>query len=33
MPRRLGALEYTLLALIALCVAITILMAVLNPGG
>jgi hypothetical protein len=32
-PRRLGALEYTLLALIALCVAITIVMAVLNPGG
>jgi hypothetical protein len=32
-PRRLGTLEYALLALIVLCVAITIVMAVLNPGG
>jgi hypothetical protein len=32
-PRRLGALEYMLLALIVVCVAITVAIAVLNPGG
>lgn len=32
-PGRLGALEYTLLALIVLSVAITIAMAIVDPGG
>lgn len=31
--RRLGAMEYTLLALIALSIAITIVMAILDPSG
>ena len=31
--RRLGPLEYTLLALIALGIAITIVMAILDPSG
>ncbi|MGH2867424.1 MAG: hypothetical protein ACRDNK_07635 [Solirubrobacteraceae bacterium] len=31
--RRLGLLEYTLLALIALGIAITIAMAIINPSG
>jgi hypothetical protein len=30
--RRLGAFEYTLLALIALGIAITVVMAILNPS-
>lgn len=33
LARRLGALEYTLIALIVLGVAVTIVMAVLNPGS
>jgi hypothetical protein len=33
MLRRLGTLEYTLLALIVMSVAITIVMAIVNPGG
>lgn len=32
-PPQLGALEYMLVALIVVCVAITIVMAIVNPGG
>lgn len=32
-PRRLGTLEYMLLALVVLCVAVTVVMALVNPGG
>jgi hypothetical protein len=32
-PRRLGAVEYTLLALIVVCVAVTIVLAIVNPGS
>ena len=32
-PRGLGVLEYALLALIVVCVTITVVIAIVNPGG